>query len=322
MQAYHRLTEEQRIEIYALKKAGFSQSAIAAGIGVHKSTISREMRRNKGLRGYRPQQAHRLARMRRVLIPRARISQSSWRRIEGLIRQDWSPEQVSGYLTVNGLPSVSPEWIYHYIYAEKRTGGTLHKHLRCQKQCRKRRGSVERRGQIKGRVCISQRPDIVEERSRVGDWEVDTVIGKQGGAVLVTLAERKSRFSVVVKADNKTAKAVSAAITDAMKPLAKRVHTLTYDNGKEFAFHQQVSETLSAKGFFAHPYRSWERGLNENTNGLIRQYTPKGKEIGLMSNDQVQNIMDSLNSRPRKCLGFKTPNQVFNEEISDVALAS
>jgi len=107
-----------------------------------------------------------------------------------------------------------------------------------------------------------------------------------------------------------------------MLPLSQLVHTLTYDNGKEFAYHAQISEILDAKGFFAHPYRSWERGLNENTNGLIRQYTPKGKEIGQMSNNQIQNIMDSLNSRPRKCLGFRTPNQVFNEKMSDVALAS
>lgn len=322
MQAYHRLTEEQRIEIYALKKAGFSQSAIAADISVHKSTVSRELRRNTGLRGYRPKQAHRLAGIRQAQIPRSRISQLRWHRIDRLIRQDWSPEQVSGYLKVNGEPGVSPERIYRHIYDDKHAGGDLRKHLRCQKQRRKRRGSVERRGQIIGRVCISQRPDIVEERSRIGDWEVDTVIGKQGGAVLVTLAERKSRFSVIIKAGNKTAKAVTAAITGAMLPLSQQVHTLTYDNGKEFAYHQKISEKLGAKGFFARPFHSWERGLNENTNGLIRQYTPKGKEIGILCDAEVQKIMERLNNRPRKCLGFKTPNQVFFGEKPNVALAS
>jgi len=322
MRAYHRLTEAQRIEIYALKKAGFTQADIANQIGVHKSTVSREVRRNTGLRGYRPKQAHKLAGIRRAQIPRSRISQSRWHRIEGLIRQDWSPEQVSGYLKVQGEPGASPEWIYQHIYDDKRAGGSLHKHLRCQKQRRKRRGCVERRGQIKGRVCISQRPDIVGERRRIGDWEADTVIGKQGGAVLVTLAERKSRFSVVVKAKNKTAKAVTTAITDALQPISSRVHTLTYDNGKEFAYHQQVSETLNAKGFFAHPYHSWERGLNENTNGLIRQYCPKGQEIEVLSDAEVKAIMDKLNNRPRKCLGFRTPNQVFNDVHSNVALAS
>ncbi len=284
------------------------------------------MRRNKGLRGYRPKQAQRLARARQVQIHRGRISVARWRAIEALIRQDWSPEQVSGYLKVNGEPSVSPEWIYTHIYADKRGGGELHKHLRCQKQRRKRRGSVERRGQIKGRVCISQRPDIVDERSRIGDWEVDTVIGKQGGAVLVTLAERKSRLAVAIKAGNKTAKAVTAAITaaitDAMQPLLQQVHTLTYDNGKEFAYHEKIAGVLGAKGFFAHPYRSWERGLNENTNGLLRQYFPKGHEIARTSDEDVQRAMDRLNNRPGKCLGFRTPNQVFNEGMSDVALAS
>ncbi len=322
MRAYHRLTEEARIEIYALKKAGFNQTEIANQIGVHKTTVSREVRRNTGLRGYRPKQAHRLAGIRQAQIPRARISTTRWRRVEALIAQDWSPEQVSGYLKVNGEAGISPEWIYRHIYDDKRVGGELYKHLRCQKQRRKRRGLVERRGQINGRVCISQRPDIVEERSRIGDWEADTVIGKQGGAVLVTLAERKSRFSVVVKAKNKTAKAVTKAITDALQPISSRVHTLTYDNGKEFAYHQQVSEILNAKGFFAHPYHSWERGLNENTNGLIRQYSPKGREIGRLSDEGVKAIMDKLNDRPRKCLGFRTPNQVFNEAMSDVALAS
>jgi len=322
MRAYHRLTEEERIEIYALNKAGFSQTAISIQIGRHKSTISREMGRNRGLRGYRPKQAHQLANARQARIQRNRILQPRWERIEKLIGQDWSPEQVSGYLKVNGEPRVSPEWIYQYIYSDKRSGGTLHEHLRLQKQRRKRRGSVERRGQIKGRVCISQRPDVVEERSRIGDWEVDTVIGRQGGAVLVTLAERKSRFSVVIRASNKTAKAVTSAITDAMGPLSARVHTLTYDNGKEFAHHEKIAKNLDAKGFFAHPYHSWERGLNENTNGLLRQYFPKGKEITHANDAEVQRAMDRLNNRPRKCLGFKTPNQVFNEGKSDVALAS
>jgi len=322
MRAYHRLTEDNRIEIYALKKAGFNQVDIANQIGVDKSTVSRELRRNTGLRSYRPRQAQRLARIRQVQISRSRISTAKWREIEALIAQDWSPEQVSGYLKATGHASVSPEWIYQRIYADKRAGGSLHKHLRCQKQRRKRRGSIERRGQIRGRVCISQRPDIVEERSRIGDWEVDTVIGKQGGAVLVTLAERKSRFSVVIKAKNKTADAVATAITDAMQPLSKHVHTLTYDNGKEFAYHEKVAKDLNAKGFFAHPYRSWERGLNENTNGLLRQYFPKGKEIAQTCDADVQSAMDRLNNRPRKCLGFKTPNQVFLGEKSVVALAS
>ncbi len=322
MPLYNRLTGDKRIELYALKKAGLSQAAIAVQLNVHPSTISRELKRNTGLRGYRPKQAHRLACARRAQADTCRISEATWEAVEAMIEQDWSPEQISGHLKVNGDPSVSPEWIYQYIYAVKRQGGSLHTHLRCQKKRRKRHGTTDRRGQIVGRVCITERPEIIETRSRIGDWEADTVIGRQGGAVLVTLAERKSRFSIIVKAENKTATAVSAAITKSMAPHASNVHTLTYDNGKEFAYHQQVSDGLDAKGFFAHPYHSWERGLNENTNGLIRQYLPKGTSFDDLTERDVQDIMDKLNNRPRKCLGFRTPNQVFLKEKSEIALAS
>ena len=322
MPSYNRLTGDKRIELYALKKAGLTQKAIASQLNVAPSTISRELRRNTGLRGYRPKQADRLACARRVQGRGLRISQATWQGVDEMLGADWSPEQISGHLKANDLPSVSPEWIYQHIYADKRQGGTLHTHLRCQKKRRKRRGSTERRGQIIGRVCITERPEIVEARARIGDWEADTVIGRQGGAVLVTLAERKSRFSLIIKAENKTATAVSNAISKAMEPHAANVHTLTYDNGKEFAYHQQVSDVLDAKGFFAHPYHSWERGLNENTNGLIRQYLPKGKSFDDLTDQEVGDIMDRLNNRPRKCLGFRTPNQVFFEAKSDVALAS
>jgi len=322
MRVYPRLTEAHRIEIYALKKAGFTQSAIAAQIGVHKSTICRELKRNTGLRGYRPKQAHRLACARQSHIPRGRILHTTWAGIEKMIRKDWSPEQISGYLKANGEPCVSPEWIYQYIYADKGKGGGLHTHLRCQKKRRKRYGSRERRGQIKNRVSIENRPMVVDLRSRVGDWEADTVIGKQGHSVLVTLVERKTRFTVAIKAANKTAQAVTDAICDNLKPYQDRVLTLTYDNGREFAYHEEIADKLTAKGFFAHPYHSWERGLNENTNGLIRQYIPKKKDIDDLSDEEVATIIEKINSRPRKCLGFKTPNQLFLALHQHVALAS
>ena len=218
MPSYNRLTADNRIELYALNKAGLKQNAIAAQLNVSPSTISRELRRNSGLRGYRPKQADRLACARRSQACSRRISQATWQRVDTMIEDDWSPEQISGHLKASGLPGVSPEWIYRHIYANKSQGGTLHSHLRCQKKRRKRRGSIERRGQIIGRVCITERPQIVETRSRIGDWEADTVIGRQGGAVLVTLVERKSRFSLIIRAENKTATAVSAAMTTAMSP--------------------------------------------------------------------------------------------------------
>ena len=169
MRAYHRLTEGERNQVYALKKAGLTQCAIADQICVNKSTISRELKRSTGLRGYRPKQAHRLACARQSQILRTRISDAIWIGIEKMIREDWSPEQISGHLKDIGEPSVSPEWIYQHIYADKRNGGELHTHLRCQKQRCKRYGSTERRGQIKNRVSIEKRPDIVDLRNRIGD---------------------------------------------------------------------------------------------------------------------------------------------------------
>ena len=322
MRAYHRLTEGQRNQVYALNKAGLKQYAIADQIGVNKSTISREFKRNTGLRGYRPKQAHRLACSRQAQICRTRISDVMWTRIEKMIREELSPEQITGHLKDIGEPSVSPEWIYQHLYANKRNGGDLHTHLRCQKQRRKRYGSTERRGQIKNRVSIEKRPADVDLRSRVGDWEADTVIGKQGHSVLVTLVERKTRFTVAIKAANKTARAVTNAICENLKPYQDRVLTLTYDNGREFAYHEEIARDLTAEGFFAHPYHSWERGLNENTNGLIRQYIPKGKDIDDLSDEDVAKIIGKINSRPRKCLGFKTPNQLFLGPNQHVALAS
>jgi IS30 family transposase len=322
MRSYHRLTEGERNQVYALKKSGLTQCAIAEQICVNKSTISRELKRNTGLRGYRPKQAHRLACARQSQIPRIRILDAIWTGIEKMIREDWSPEQINGHLKDNDQPSVSPEWIYHYIYADKRSGGDLHTHLRCQKQRRKRYGSIERRGQIKNRVSIEKRPEIVDLRNRVGDWEADTVIGKQGHSVLVTLVERKTRFTVATKAANKTARAVTNAICDYLKPYRDRVLTLTYDNGREFAYHEEIARELTAEGFFAHPYHSWERGLNENTNGLIRQYVPKGKDIDDLSDEDVAEIIEKINMRPRKCLGFKTPNQLFLGLNQNVAMAS
>ncbi len=293
-------------------KVGHPQSEIATVLKRHKPTISREVGRNRGLRGYRPKQAQRLALARREAKAKPRIAPGTWERVESLLCEEWSPEQVSGWLLGEQGLHVSHEWIHQHVYADKRQGGDLHTHLRCQKQRRKRYGSNDRRGRIRGRVAIDERPGIVEERSRTGDWEADTVIGKPGSSVLVTLAERKIRHSVIAKAPDKSAQAVTDALLTALQPHAGLVHTLTHDNGKEFACHQTVAEGLDAQGCFARPCHSWERGLNENTNGLIRQYLPKGADFHSLTHVQVRNIMDKLNNRPRKCLGFKTPNQMFS----------
>ncbi len=308
---YKQLAREQRYQIYALMKAGLCQTEIAKVIGVHKSTISREMRRNRGLRGYRPKQAHHFAGIRRAKIARARISPDTWTLVKRLLRNDWSPEQISGWLIREFQIKVSHESIYQFILKDKRQGGNLYRHLRCKKKRRKRYGSTSRRGQLLNRISIDQRPAIVDTRSRIGDWELDTIIGKGHKQALVSLTERKSRLTLVAKVKRKSAELTSRSIRRLLEPIASKVITLTSDNGKEFARHQEIATALKADFYFAHPYSSWERGLNENTNGLIRQYFPKKHDFTTITEKDVSMVMNKLNNRPRKCLGFKTPNQVF-----------
>ena len=310
---YAQLTQEQRYQIYALKKMGHDQSQIAKCLGVHKSTISREFGRNQGQRGYRPKQAHEKTLKRRAKKAQKRITTETWAQVEEKLRLDWSPEQISRWLKKYALDPVSHESIYQYVYADKRAGGDLHKHLRCQKKYRKRHGGKDRRGKIPNRVSIEQRPEIVELRERIGDWEVDTIIGAGQKGAIVTLVERKSRFTMMDKVERRTADATEEAIVRMLLPHIFQVRTITFDNGKEFAYHEKVAQQLQADMYFAHPYASWERGTNENTNGLIRQYLPKGSDFSSITADQLSFIIERLNHRPRKCLDFLTPAMVFSQ---------
>ena len=319
---YTQLTQEERYQIYALLKAGHTQTEIAMILKRHKSTISREIRRNSGLRGYRPQQAQRLTDERKMSKAHTRIDGSIWANIIHLLRKDWSPEQISLWLKEELGISISHEWIYQFVLQDKLSGGNLYRHLRCQKQRRKRYGSYNRRGQLIGRISIDERPSIVDQRQRIGDWELDTIIGKGHQQAIVSLTERKSRYTLIRKVKRKTAESVSKAIIHLLKPLLHHVKTLTSDNGKEFANHKAIAQALNADFYFAHPYASWERGLNENTNGLIRQYFPKSKNFTSITQKQINQVMDKLNNRPRKCLGIKTPNQVLLGINPPVALVS
>ena len=235
------------------------------------------------------------------------------------MRQDWSPEQISGRFREEGIV-ISHEHIYQYVYADKRVGGDLWKHLRCQKKRRKRVGDYDRRGKIPNRKSIEERPKVVEQRTRLGDWEVDLMLGKDHQGVLVTLTERKSRFTLLRRVASKQAKLVSQAIVELLQWVSA-LESITADNGKEFAAHQHISQRLSVDFYFAHPYSSWERGTNENTNGLIRQYLPKNRSLKNVSFQEETLIMDRLNLRPRKCLDFRTPYEVFFEH-HPVALAT
>ena len=319
MSTYAQLTREQRYQIKALLDTDVRQGKIAETIGVSSSTISRELKRNLGERGYRPKQAHVKAITRRKKKSKLRISAETWTLVEKELREDWSPEQVSGCLKMNAI-LVSHERIYQYVYADKRAGGTLWKHLRHPKKYRKRAGGRDRRGKIPNRRSIEERPVIVEERIRLGDWEADLILGKNHQGVALTLTERKSRFTLLRTLSSKHADPITQAIIELLKWDAQ-LQTITFDNGKEFVGHQEVSSALNADCYFAHPYSSWERGTNENTNGLIRQYLPKNRNLKEVSTEEEIMIMDKLNLRPRKCLDFRTPYEVFFEHQS-VALTS
>ncbi len=309
MKGYKQLTREQRYQIYALKKEGHSRTVIARNVGVHKTTISRELTRNRGGRGYRPKQADELARARQQQRVRPRITAAQWTQVEDLLHQQWSPEQIAGRFALEQQASISHERIYHYVYADKARGGTLYRHLRCQKQRRKRYGSYARRGQIPNRVLIDQRPEVVEQKARLGDWEADTIIGGQHKAAIVSLVERKSKLTRLAKVARNTAGLVTQAVRTQLQSLT--VKSITSDNGREFAGHQQIGQSLKADFYFAHPYHSWERGVNENTNGLVRQYFPKKSDFSKITDRQIEKVVTRLNNRPRKTLGYNTPNEVF-----------
>lgn len=310
MKTYHQLTQPQRYQIYALRKAKHTLAEIAEVIGVHKSSVSRELKRNRGQRGYRPQQAHELARVRRQkAVPR--LTADHWRLVNNLLKQDWSPEQISGRLRKEQGIRISHEWIYQHILVDKQAGGDLYKHLRCQKKRRKRYGSYDRRGKLPNCRSIEERPARVNTRKRLGDWEVDTLLGKQQKHAMLTLTERKSRFTLIGKVPRRTAQAVRRQVCKLLLPVKDKVHTLTSDHGKEFAEHEFIAQTLQLKFYFAHPYSAWERGTNENTNGLLRQYLPRKSDFKTFSNKKIDQITSKLNFRPRKCLRFKTPFEVF-----------
>jgi IS30 family transposase len=217
--------------------------------------------------------------------------------------------------------SISHEWIYQYVYADQRSGGDLYRYLRCQKLRRKRYGAYDRRGCIPNQVSIDERPAIVDSKRRFGDWEGDTVIGKGHRGALVTLVERKSLYTVIRSVLHKTAAAVRHAVVDGLTPYIDWVHTITYDNGREFADHESMAGDLDARIYFAHPYASWERGLNENTNGLIRQYFPKDRDLTTVTQHEIKQAMDKLNHRPRKSLGYRTPYEVFFNTRTSLTVA-
>lgn len=317
--SYNHLTEDERYKIDELLRNGFSQMVISEQLDRPRSTISRELLRNKGDCGWRPRQAQMKANARltcRGSKNVKRVDDDAWAYAKHYLEEDqWSPEQISGRIALDKQGTISHETIYKRIKEDKDAGGTLYVNLRCKKKKKKRYGSGKStRGAIPNRTDIDQRPAIVDSRRRVGDWEGDTIIGSyDGGAVIATMVERKSRYTCLAKAPNKTTTEVINSINQHMLPLNNLVLTVTLDNGKEFSHHQIMSDKLTAKVFFAKPYHSWERGLNENTNGLVRQYFPKRVPFDKLSDNDVLIVERKINNRPRKCLGYKTPFEVFSK---------
>lgn len=293
-------------------RIGMKKSEIAREIGVHRSTVTREIERNGSERWkYNASRAIRMTRERHEKKRKKRIDEAIWTKVGQLLELGWSPEQISKRLEVEGLPGVSHETIYRHIYQDKQKGGKMYMHLRRRHTYRKRIHKYCSRKGWDTRRPISERPVIVETRERLGDWEADTIIGRERKGGIVSLVERHSRYCVLLKVATKSAPTVADAVCSSLLPVKDKVFTITSDNGIEFMRHETIAATLDADFFFADPYSSWQRGTNENTNGLVRQYFPKRTDFAAVPDEAIRDVADRLNNRPRKVLNFLTPDEVF-----------
>ena len=309
------LTQEQRYHIEAYKQVGYSNKEIAENLKVHPATIGRELKRNSSpvREIYKAKSAHEMASLRKSVNSSVPIKMKSKTisLIEKYIKLDWSPEQVSATLKIKHNISISFVHIYHYVYTDKVQGGTLHTHLRFYNKKRRVKYGTRCSNGLKNRVSISQRPEIVDEKERIGDFEMDTIIGQGKQGAITTIVDRASAFVKISIPTTKKAEDIEKEYLRLLSPFKDITHTITSDNGLEFANHENISKMLNCDYYFCHPYSSWERGLNEYTNGLIRQYIPKGSSFENLTREKIQEIEDKLNHRPRKSLGWKTPYEVF-----------
>lgn len=316
MTYYQQLTRVQRYQIAAYLKANLSFSGIASFLSVSTSTISREVNRNGGRQQYKPDLAdNRAALLKFESHKNTKITQPHLKLIAFFLDLDFSPEQIATVLKRHCNFSIAFQSIYRILREDFFNKGNLFKQLRLKGKhsnyCAPRRVNTSRSSPVANRVSIEQRPPIIEQRTRLGDWEIDTIHGAQKQGNLLTIVERVSRLTLIKYLPKRTAEAVEKATIELLMPYKNFVLSITSDNGSEFANHEKISQALDAKFYFAHPYSSWERGTNENTNGLIRQYFPKKKPLDKVTEDQVKHTMERLNFRPRKCLDFKTPLEIF-----------
>ena len=314
---YHQLTSGERYMLAALRRQGCNQSEIARSLGRHRSTVCREVRRNSTRADghYRAFTAQERTNGRRSRSRRnSRFTAEDFALIDELLRRQWSPEQVAGYLRRRGLLAISHETIYRHVWRDKRQGGLLHAHLRgARERRRKRYGAYDSRGRLAGKRPISERPAEAETRERVGHWEADTVAGAGSKDCVLTLVERKTGLVLVGKLADRTARGLSRRAVGLIRKHQERFETVTADNGTEFHDYGRVERLTGAVFYFARPYHSWERGSNENANGLLRQYLPKGASMAGLTQHKCNAIASRLNTRPRKRLGFRTPLECLNE---------
>ena len=325
---YTHITVEQRIKIETLLKAVHKVSFIAKQLKIHRSSIYREIERNKTKTGrYNAAFAQELSEEQKERFSHNRSFTFSMEKFirEKLSKEQWSPEQIWGYCKENNIDMVSHESIYKFVYQDKYNGGLLYKNLRvASKKYRKRYGSGKnKRDIIKNKISIDERLDCINNKERVGDWEIDTIVGKDNKGAIVTIAERATAFVLIAKLNGKNAQELAEAVVRLMMPFKKLVLSITSDNGTEFAMHEYISKKLGALFYFAHPYSSWERGLNEYTNRLIRQYIPKRTDFESINHLYINEITMKLNRRPRKKLNYNTPGKMFLTKFDNiVALAS
>jgi len=312
---YHQITQEERYQIAALRQAGCWQAEIARRVGRHRSTISRELARNRS-RGdgrYRASKAQERTNGRRSRSRRnQRFGPTDWRRVQRLLRRQWSPEQAAGHLAKRGDLAISHETIYRHVWADRADGGDLHRHLRCApKKRRKRYGRYDSRGRLAGKRAIGERPAAIEGRQVVGHWEIDTVMGHGNTHCIVTLVERATGYLLIGKLRSRNAGELTRRTIALIRRSPRKFKTITADNGTEFHSYKKIERATRVKFYFATPYHSWERGTNENTNGLVRQYLPKRKSMAGMTQRRCDAIAKKLNSRPRKRYDYDTPEERF-----------
>jgi transposase, IS30 family len=321
------LSYEQRYSIEVLLKAGKSQAEIGTIISVDKSVVSREIKRNRDERNgtYKAKLAQTKYDARQNSKPKhIKINAEFCFEINSLIEQDYSPEQVAGVIKKKGEATVSHEWIYQHIWKNKRQKGTLYTHLRRKgRRYRKRGSSKDSRGQIVGRVGIEKRPKEADNRSEFGHLEVDTIIGQNHKGAIITLNDRASGMLWMGKVDTRDAETVKIKLSQMLDEIRPFIKSITGDNGKEFSEHQFITDEY-CDFYFANPYSPWERGSNENLNGLVRQYIPKSSDFSNYSENRILEIQNKLNQRPRKRFNFENPifvmeKLLFNPKVAFVA---